>query len=92
MIKSVGSPHWSPKLAPPRLNECPKNLLAGYPRSLKQPLSFIVKALCVRTVTLDPSLNLKRGVGEDRVGHSRDMASREEEGQTLSLECGVTGS
>ena len=44
-----------------------------------------MKAFCVRTVTLDPSLNLKRGVGEDRVGHSRDMASREEEGQNTEF-------
>ena len=44
-----------------------------------------MKALCVRTVTLDPSLNLKRGVGEDRVGHSRDMARREEEGQNTEF-------
>ena len=44
-----------------------------------------MKALCVRTVTLDPSLNLKRGVGEDRVEHSRDMDSRKEEGQNTEF-------
>ena len=44
-----------------------------------------MKALCVRTVTLDPSLNLKRGVDEVRVGHSRDMASREEEGKNTEF-------
>ena len=51
LIKSIGSPNWNPKLAPPLRNECPENLLAGNQRSVKQAPSFTVKALFVKTDT-----------------------------------------
>ena len=89
LIKSDGSPHWSAKLAPPRRNEWPEYLLAGYPRSLKQARSLTVKELCVRAVTLDPSRNRNKGEGDDGSWHSKNMVKREEEGQ--NTEFGIWG-